>query len=125
MARKPGKNWAVKLPSLADFKGRPLRAYLEALDAWLRKFQGAMQDAPGVRDRLIAVTSGTITANAGINGPMGSGDVVLRKIDDDDTLDAKDTIEVKSIMLSTIPSGRLVVIERIEGHYVITATVCP
>ncbi len=128
MPRNHGKRWTVKLPSLADFKGRTLRAYLEALDAWLRKFQGAMQDAPGRRDRYWAKTVGTITANAGVDGPLGFGDVIRLQRQDDRTLDDVgdgEDIEVDNAVMDPIPDGELVLIELVDGVDTITAWVCP
>lgn len=128
MSRRHGKQWTVKLPSLADFRGRTLRAYLEALDAWLRKFQGAMQEAPSHRDRYWAVTSGTITANAGVYGPMGTGNVIRLQRQDDRTLDdvgGGELIEVDNAVFDPIPTGSLVLIECVDGRDAITAWVCP
>jgi hypothetical protein len=124
VARKIAKAFTTRMPDLADFKGRPLRAFLEELMRWLGQFARAQGEPGAMEDRRIAVTSGTITACTGTSGTLGAGDVILRKINDSAGLDAKDTIAVKSIMLTTIATGKLVIVERIEGVMVITAVVC-
>jgi hypothetical protein len=128
VARKIARSFSVRRPRLADFRGRLLRDYIEALDGWLDKLQGFQAEPGARRDRYIAVTSGTITANAGTSGPLGFGNVIHKLRKDDRTLvDAGggELIRVENLILEAIPTGRLVVVELIAGVDTITAVVCP
>jgi hypothetical protein len=122
MSRRIGKQWTVKLPSLADFKGRPLRAYLESLDAWLRKFQGAMQDAPGMATDAIVILSSTVTARSGAT--MGSGSATLMVQGDAGALSSADTITVWNITASSFASGKYAIARRVRGYWVLAAVEC-
>lgn len=128
MARKIARSFTVRRPRWRDYAGGLLRDYLDALDKWLDKLQAHQAEPGSRRDRYIAVTSGTITANAGTSGPLGYGDVIMLKRQDDRTLDDVgdgELIEVDNLILTSIGSGRLVIVEVIDGVDTITGIVCP
>lgn len=129
MSRKTGKSFLVQPPDLDAYTGQPLRRFLTDLSRWLRQFAAKSAEPGSRRDRYWAVTSGTITANAGINGPLGHGNVVRRQRRDDRTLfDIGDgeEIEVDNAVYVPILSGSLVLIEIVDGVDTITALVdCP
>jgi hypothetical protein len=126
MPKRHGRGWTSQPPDLRMFSGKLLGEYLAELTWWLRQLVSHLAE-PGSRvDRYLAVTSGTVTANAGVDGPLGEGSVVRRRINDDDTLEELDTVaDVKSVVLTTIPTGTIVVVELIDGADVITSAVCP
>lgn len=126
MVRRHGRGWTSQPPDLRMFKGKPFLAYLEELIWWLKQLVASLAE-PGNRvDRYIGVTAGVISPNAGVDGPLGSGSVIRKRIADDDGLDTLETVPgVKSVVLTEIPAGVIVVVELIDGKDTITSAVCP